>query len=60
MTSTNKDPILVVVQLTGGNDYITTNLQTSLFHIGIKVTYQITTRLPRTSNPIMMQSGENK
>ena len=24
MTSTNKDPILVVVQLTGGNDYINT------------------------------------
>ena len=24
MTSTNKDPILAVVQLTGGNDYINT------------------------------------
>jgi len=34
LTSTNKDPILVVVQLTGGNDYINTVIpyQDSLYY----------------------------
>ena len=34
MTSTNKDPILLVVQLTGGNDYINTVIpyQDPLYH----------------------------
>ena len=36
MTSTNKDPILVVVQLTGGNDYINHELSADGLHKIVK------------------------